>query len=109
MTTIEQRETMQETTMDVNHDKQEAKLTHPNFKTPFFVYKPRDQTPFFKVMLEQGVTPKELSGHYSTLARGIEATLKYLENSKETFSVRSDRLHKERKERNAPESNPENG
>lgn len=108
MTSTELSETMPEISMVVNHDKQEARLSHPNFKTSFFVYKPKDQTPFFKVGLENGNIPKELSGHYSTLQRGIEAATLYLKNSKETFSVRSDRLDKERKERHASKLNSEN-
>lgn len=86
----------------VDRENQKAILSHPNYKSKFLVWKPRLKYHFFNVALEgQGVTPKELSGNYSTLENGIKAVTKYLDNSKETFSVKSDRLEKERKARNA--------
>lgn len=108
MTSTELSEKTPEITMDVDHGNQVASLSHPNYQSKFYVYKPRDQTPFFKINLDKGVTPSELSGHYSTLQRGIDAVKVFLHNSKETFAVKSDRLDKERKERHASKPNPAN-
>ena len=108
MTTTELSEKTLEISMVVDHTNQVASLSHPNYESKFYVYKPRDQTPFFKINLDKGATPKELSGHFSTLQRGIDAATTFLKTSKETFAIRSDRLDKERKERHASKPNPTN-
>ena len=85
----------------VNHEDQFAILSHPNYKSKFRIYRPKGRYHFFTVEVDQGATPKELSGSYSSLEIAIKAAIKYLDSSKETFAVRSDRLAEERKARNA--------
>lgn len=85
----------------VNHDEQYAILSHPNYKAKFRVFRPRNRYHFFQVELTEGVTPKELSGLYSSLDVCTKAVKVYLDKSTETFAVRSDRLAEERKTRNA--------
>jgi hypothetical protein len=92
----------------VNQEEQFALLSHPNYKSKFRIYRPKGRYHFFKVELDQGATPNELSGSYSSLEIAIKATINYLNNSKETFSVRSDRLAEERKARNAAKLQPAN-
>lgn len=93
----------------VDLENQRAVLSHPNYKVKFLVWKPRLKYHFFNVAIDgQGVLPKELSGNYSTLENGIKAVTKFLDNSKETFTVKSDRLDKERKARNAAKLQPAN-
>jgi len=91
--------------MVVDVEKQTAVISSPKSKTDYVIYKPRDQTAFFKVRTTVGSLPSELSGHYSTLNKAIQLVSHYVEHSKETFAVRSDRLDKERKERHAAKSN----
>ena len=92
----------------VNQEDQFAILSHPNYKVKFRVFRPKGKYHFFSVQAEQGNTPKELSGSYSSLEIAIKATIKHLDSSKETFAVRSDRLAEERKARNAAKLQPAN-
>lgn len=102
---------MSETSTVVEHvdtEEQYAVLSSSNYSAKFTVFKPRGHYHFFKVRVEKGATPNVLSGSYSSLDNGIKAVKKYLDNSKETFAVKSDRLDKERKERHASKANPSN-
>ena len=87
----------------VNTEEQYAVITSTTRKSAYNVYKPRDQTSLFRVKLDKGVLPEALSGRFSSLNKGIEHVVHYLEHSQETFAAKSDRLHQERQERNAPE------
>ena len=89
----------------IDTEEQYAILSNPKTPSKFTVYKPKGNFHFFKVKRDVGLLPNDLSGHFSSLENGIKLVTKYLENSKETFSVRSERLHKERQERHASKAN----
>jgi hypothetical protein len=59
---------------------------------------------FFTVKTTKGSIPNVLSGKYTSLSSAIEAVLHYIRTTKETFAVRSDRLHEERQQRKNAES-----
>lgn len=92
----------------IDHAEQYAIISSPKTSVKLKVYKPRGHYHFFKVQAEKGQVAGELSGYYSSLDNGIKAVLAYLKTSKETFSVKSDRLDKERKERHAAKANSSN-
>jgi len=85
---------------------QTATVTSTTHKSAFHVYKPRNQTTFFRVRPDKGVLPTVLSGQFSSLNKAIEHVVHYLEHAHETFAAKSDRLHQERQERNAAKSLP---
>ncbi len=89
----------------VDHESQTATLASPKFKTKFIVYKPRLKYQFFSVRTTQGPLPEALSGQYSSLEAAIKLVSHYLDNAKETFAAKSDRLDQERKERHATKPN----
>lgn len=68
---------------------------------------------FFEVVLEQGPTPAELSGKYSSIPKAKQAVEHYLRNKKESIAARRENFAKEREERkalkDAPKSNSESG
>lgn len=90
------------TVVDIDWEKQEARITnHSKSKATYTVYKPRDGSAFFRVKVDKSNLPEALSGRFSTLRKAVEHTTEYLRLMNESFSVRSDRLDKERKERHA--------
>jgi hypothetical protein len=90
------------TVVEVDWEKQEARIKNPSkSKATYTVYKPRDGSAFFRVKVDESRLPDSLSGRFSTLLKAVEHTTEYLRLMKESFSVRSDRLDKERKERHA--------
>lgn len=108
MTDTKLNETIQETsTVDVDLEKQFAKIESTKHKAEFVIGKGRSQI-FFSVRITKGATPLELSGKYTSLERAIEAVEQYIRNSKETFSIKSERLHEERQQRKHAESNAKN-
>jgi len=89
------------TVVIVNTDAQTATVSDPTkAKNVFTVAKASDNSPFFHVYSDY-VIPNNLSGHYSSVDKAVEACCAYLKNSKQTFAVKSDELDKARKERNA--------
>lgn len=89
----------------VDTEAQTAVVTSSTHKAIFNVYKPRDQTTFFRVKPTNGVLPTVLSGRFSSLNKAVEHVVHYLEHAQETFAAKSDRLHQERQERNAAKLN----
>lgn len=109
MTDTKPNETIPETsTVELDLEKQYAKIESVKHKTDFIVGKLRSQM-FFSVKANKGTTPSELSGKYTTLEKAIEAVEQFVRNTKETFAVRSDRLHEERQQRKHAESQSKNG
>lgn len=96
------------TVVDIDWEKQEALLSNPKTPIVYKVYKPRDGSALFQVKTSQGVLPNSLTGRFSTIRSAISFVEKYLDSINETFSVRSDRLDKERKERNAAKTESKN-
>ena len=92
------------TDVTVNTEEQTAVVSSTTRKSAYNVYKPRDQTTFFRVKLDKGVLPEVLSGSFSSLNKAVEHVVHYLEHSQETFAAKSDRLHQERQERNGSKS-----
>lgn len=108
MTDTKLDEKTPETSMvDVDLEKQFARISSEKHKTQFIVGKTRSAI-FFSVRATKGVTPSELSGKYTTLEKAIEAVETFVKNSKETFAVRSDRLHEERQKRKNAEPDSKN-
>jgi hypothetical protein len=90
-------------TVDVDLEGQKARITSSKHKAEFVVNKLRSAL-FFSVNTTKGVVPNELSGKYTSLDSAIHAVTQYIKNTKETFAVRSDRLHEERQQRKHAES-----
>ncbi len=95
-------------TVDVNQETQTAKVTSEKHKAEFVVSKNRSSR-FFLIYTTAGVTPKVLGGKYTSLESAVSFIVDYIKNSKETFAVRSDRLHQERQQRKNAEPKPKNG
>lgn len=109
MTDTRLNETISETTtVERDLEKQYAKIESSKHKTDFVIGKLRSQM-FFSVRTTKGSTPKELSGKYSSLEKAIEAVEHYVRTAKETFAVKSDRLHEERQQRKHAEPQSKNG
>lgn len=108
MTDLKQKEkTPETTTVELDLEKQYARIESVKHKNDFVVGKLRSQM-FFSVRVTVGQVPKELSGKYSTLEKAIEAVNDYVRTAKETFAVKSDRLHEDRQQRKHAESNSKN-
>lgn len=108
MTSTKPNKLTEETfTVDVNWETQTARVTSTKHKSDFLVGKLRSQM-FFQVTADKGLTPKSLSGKYRSIPSAIEAIVDHIKNSKETFAVRSDRLHEERQQRKYAKSESEN-
>ena len=90
-------------TAELDLEKQYAKIESVKHKTDYVVGKTRSQS-FFSIRVTKGSVPSELSGKYTTLEKAIEAVEAYVRNSKESFAVRSDRLHEERQQRKHAEA-----
>jgi len=109
VTDLKLEETIEETyTVDVNLEAQLAKVSSEKQKAEFVVGKPRSAM-FFSVRTTKGVVPAVLSGKFTSLESGIKAVVDHVKNSKESFAVKSDRLHVERQKRKDAEPKPENG
>lgn len=104
MTDLKPNATISETTtVDLNLENQFAKIESVKHKTDFIIGKTRSAQ-FFSVKVTKGQLPAELSGKYTSLEKAIEAVESFVRNAKETFAVRSDRLHEERQQRKHAES-----
>ncbi len=99
--------TPETTTVELDLEKQYAKIESVKHKTDFVVGKLRSQM-FFSIRATKGITPHELSGKYTSLEKAIEAVGQFVANTKETFAVRSDKLHEERQQRKHAESQSKN-
>lgn len=99
--------TPETTTVELDLEKQYAKIESVKHKTDFVVGKLRSQM-FFSVRVTKGSIPNELSGKYTSLEKAIEAVGQFVANTKETFAVRSDKLHEERQQRKHAESQSKN-
>lgn len=109
MTDSKPNETISETTMaELDLEKQYARIESVKHKADFIIGKLRSQL-FFSIKTTKGAIPKELSGKYTNLEKAIEAVEQFVRNSKETFAVRSERLHEERQQRKHAEPNSKNG
>jgi hypothetical protein len=93
---------------ELNYEDRTALISSAKSKTQFRVYKPRMNYQFFKIATFPGTTPKELEGNYSTFEKAIKAVESYLKSYRESFAVKSDRLHKERQERHAAKADSSN-
>ncbi len=93
--------------MDVEEDtaNQTASVKSDKYLQEFKISKASIGSIFFKIELAKGVTPSQLSGHYSSMRKAIEAIETFLLTAKETQATKNERLDKERKERHAV-SNP---
>ena len=108
MTDTKLNETTPETsTADVDLEKQYARVESVKHKTDFVIGKTRSAISF-SIKSTLGTTPSELAGKYTTLEKAVKAVEDYVRNSKETFAVRSDRLHQERQQRKDAELKPKN-
>lgn len=94
-------------TVDVDWENQRAKVTSTKHKTDYVVGKLRSQM-FFQITTTVGLVPKALSGKYRSLQTAIDAITYYVQHSKESFAVRSERLHEERQLRKDAKSKSEN-
>lgn len=94
-------------TVDVNQELQIARVTSPKHKADFIVSKTR-YSQFFNVRTTVGILPAVLSGKYTSLESAIKSISEFIRNTKETFAVRSERLHQERQQRKHAESEPKN-
>lgn len=99
--------TPETTTVELDLEKQYAKIESVKHKTDFVVGKLRSQM-FFSIRATKGTIPNELSGKYTSLEKAIEAVGQFVANTKETFAVRSDKLHEERQQRKHAESQSKN-
>ena len=108
MTDTKLNETIPEITMaDLDLEKQYARVESAKHKTDFIVTKLRSQA-FFSIKVSKGLVPSDLSGKYSSLEKALDAVRNYVRTAKETFAVRSDKLHEERQQRKHAESNSTN-
>lgn len=108
MTDLKPNEKTPETsTADVDLEKQYARVESVKHKTDFVIGKTRSAI-FFSIKATIGTTPSELAGKYTTLEKAAKAVEDYVRNSKETFAVRSDRLHQERQQRKDAELKSKN-
>jgi hypothetical protein len=104
MTDLKPNEKTPETsTVELDLEKQFARIESSKHKTDYVVGKTRSQS-FFSIRTTKASVPQELSGKYTSLESAIEAVQNFIRNSKETFSVKSDRLHEERQQRKHAES-----
>ena len=109
MTDSRLNETIPETTTaELDLEKQYAKIESVKHKTDFIISKLRSQM-FFSVKTTKGLPPSELSGKYSSLEKAVEAVEHYVRTAKETFAVKSDRLHEDRQQRKHAEPQSKNG
>lgn len=99
--------TLETSTVDVDLERQYAKIESSKHKVDFVVGKTR-ATQFFSVRVTKGTLPQELSGKYTTLENAVNAVEQYIKNSKETFAVKSDRLHEDRQKRKHAEPDSKN-
>lgn len=99
--------TQETTTAELDLEKQYARIESVKHKTDFVIGKLRSQI-FFSIRTTKGSPPNELAGKYSSLEKAVPAVNQYVKNTKETFSVRSDKLHEERQQRKHAESHPKN-
>jgi hypothetical protein len=108
MTDTKLNETIPETTTaELDLEKQYARIESVKHKTDFVIGKLRSQM-FFSIRTSKGLPPNELAGRYSSLEKAIEAVNHYVRTAKETFSVRSDKLHEERQQRKHAEPHSKN-
>lgn len=87
--------------VEENAANQTATVSSNKYLNKFFISKASTGSIFFKVELETGPTPSQLSGVYSSLKKAIEAVQTFLLTAKETQAAKNERLDKERKERHA--------
>lgn len=95
--------------MDVSIDtiNQTASVVSSKYISKFLISKAAGGFIFFKVELENGPTPKELSGSYSSIPKALEGVEIFLRTAKETQAAKNERLDKDRKERKNAVSNTE--
>lgn len=85
----------------VDWDNQKAEVSSTATTITFEVYKPFDQTPFFKIRTSKAKPAACLEGHWNGIQKAIEAIVKYLTDTGETQTMKNNRLDRDRKERNA--------
>lgn len=106
--TKQDNQTNETSTVDVDWDLQKAKITSSKHKAEFLVSKPRSAL-FFTISASIGRTPEELAGKFTSIPTAISAVQQFIRSAKETFAVKSDRLHEERQQRKNAESESKNG
>jgi len=67
----------------------------------YHIYKPLDQTAFFKIKTNKHKPPASLEGHWNGIQKAIDAIVKHLTDTGETQTMKNERMDRERKERNA--------
>ena len=79
--------------------KQRCVCKTSKLNTDIIIQKSNDGFIFFEIKFTKGSPPAELSGHYSSILKAKEAVEHYLNNRKETPTVRRDNFSKARQER----------
>lgn len=89
------------TDVSVDWDSQIATVQSTATSIVYQVYKPVDQTPFYKIRTDRARPPASLEGHWNGIQKAIDAIVKYLTDTGETQTMKNNRLDRDRKERNA--------
>lgn len=71
-------------------------VTSPKTKTVFVVSKSRDGFALYSIYVSSGKVPEALQGRYSHQDKAIAAIRNYVNNMKETISVRRENVRKRR-------------
>ena len=79
--------------------KQRCVCKTDKIKTDIIIQKSNDGFIFFEIKFTTGNPPAELSGHYSSILKAKAAVEHYLNNRKESNTVRRDNFSKARQER----------
>lgn len=97
MTNTELKEPTQEIfTVDVDNERQIAKVSSCKFGCEWTISKLRSQQ-FFKVDSSKGKISEKLSGKYTSLESAITDVVHYIKNTKENPLHNAKRLYDERK------------
>lgn len=97
------------TDVTVDWEDQTAEIRSTKFNNFWTVYKPRDQTAFFRIKVHTGALHSNLDGHWNGLQKAIDAVVKHCIDQPESQTAKNIRLDKDRKERNAAKTNPKGG
>lgn len=93
----------------VDYENHTATVKLRQYKENLVIWKPRGAT-LYSVKFNKGSqVPSELSGRYTTIAKALDHIQQFSLVAKETFAVKSDRLHKDRQERHAAADKSTNG
>ncbi len=93
----------------VDYENHTATVKLRQYKENLVIWKPRGATLYSVRFAGSAPIPNELSGKYTTIAKALEHIQQFSLVAKETFAVKSDRLHKDRQERHAAADKSTNG